>query len=113
MEWFKEFLDAGYAVAGRDPAAAFLTQLNRSPVVRRETEPGTYSLDFSVVPELERQLVDLNERLARLHQGQQTIEAITSIREERDHLVRAIGEAERSLAEAVESLHGSAESSAD
>lgn len=41
-DWYAELLNAGYAVAGRDPQAAFLTQLNRSPVVRRDPEPGVY-----------------------------------------------------------------------
>jgi hypothetical protein len=104
-EWFQELLDRGYAVAGRDPLAAFLTQLNRSPVVRRESEPGTYRLDFEVVSGLERQLLELNQTLARLHQGQQTIEGIASVREERERITRSIDQLQRTLAEAHATLH--------
>jgi hypothetical protein len=104
-EWFQELLDRGYAVAGRDPLAAFLTQLNRSPVVRRESEPGMYRLDFEVVAEIERQLLELNQRLARLHQGQQTIEGIASVRDERERITTSIDQLERTLAEAHATLH--------
>jgi exonuclease VII small subunit len=104
-EWFQELLDHGYAVAGRDPLAAFLTQLNRSPAVLRESEPGTYRLDFEVVSALETQLLDLNQSLARLHQGQQTIEGIASVREERERITASIDQLERTLAEAHATLH--------
>jgi hypothetical protein len=104
-EWFQELVARGYAVAGRDPLAAFLTQLNRSPVVRRESKPGTYRLDFEVVAEIERQLLELNQRLARLHQGQQTIEGIASVRDERERITRSIDQLERTLAEAHATLH--------
>lgn len=104
-EWFQLLLKDGYAVAGRDPLATFLTQLNRSPVVRREAKAGVYRLDYEVVPELERQLIALHQELARLHTGQQTIDQIGSAREQRDRLTTAIDRLERTLEEATATLH--------
>lgn len=104
-EWFDDLIHAGFAIAGRDPLASFLTQLARSPVVRREPEPGVYRLHYEVVGELERELVKLNEELARLHQGQQTIEAITSVQEERERITREVDRLARTLAEATAALH--------
>jgi hypothetical protein len=43
--WFDALMAAGYEVAGKDPLAVFLTQLGRSPVVRRGTQSGVYELD--------------------------------------------------------------------
>src|SRR5262249_47681967 len=44
-QWCDLLLDAGYAIAGKDPLAVFLTQITRSPVVRRSSQPGVYELD--------------------------------------------------------------------
>ena len=41
--WFQQLLGAGFAVAGRDPQAVFLTQPTRSPVVRRTPSPESMS----------------------------------------------------------------------
>lgn len=105
MEWLDELVADGYAVAGRDAPAAFLTQLGRSPVVRREPQPGVYRLHFEAVAALEATLIDLNNQLAQLHHGQQTIEAITSVQEERERITRAIDRVARDLHEATTSLH--------
>jgi hypothetical protein len=104
-EWFRLVLEDGFVVGGRDPLATFLTQLNRSPVVRREAKAGVYRLDYEVVPELERQLIALHQELARLHTGQQTIDQIGSAREQRDRLTAAIDRLERTLEEATTTLH--------
>jgi prefoldin subunit 5 len=104
-EWLEELVAQGYAVAGRDASAAFLTQLGRSPVVRREPAPGVYRLHFEAVAELEATLVDLNSQLAQLHHGQQTIEAITSVQQERERITRAIDRVARDLCEATAALH--------
>jgi hypothetical protein len=104
-DWFQELLEAGYSVGGRDPLAAFLTQLNRSPVVTREAHAGTYRIDYDVIPTLERQLLKLHSELTQLHRGQQTIEGIASVRDRRDELTHAIEQVERTLAEAIATLH--------
>jgi hypothetical protein len=43
--WYELLQEAGYEVAGKDPSAVFLTQISRSPVVRKSTESGVYELD--------------------------------------------------------------------
>src|SRR3954447_18732871 len=44
-EWYELLERAGHEIAGKDPVAVFLTQLSRSPAVRRGTRAGTYELD--------------------------------------------------------------------
>jgi hypothetical protein len=43
--WYELVREAGYGVAGKDPLAVFLTQVTRSPVVRKSSEPGVYEVD--------------------------------------------------------------------
>ena len=43
--WYKLVLEAGFSVAGKDPLAVFLTQLSRSPLVRKTSTPGVYEVD--------------------------------------------------------------------
>jgi hypothetical protein len=103
-EWFKRFSEAGYSIAARDPLANFLTQVSRSPVVRRASDSGTYALDLEAPIDLRKDLYALHEELARLHSGQQTIDGIISLRERRNELLVAIARVERELQEATESL---------
>lgn len=100
-DWLQLLTDAGYGIQGRDPAATFLTQLNRSPVVTRADAPGLYALDLSAPSRLRERLVILNDELLALHQGQQTIEEISSARERRNDLVAEIARTERQLEEAL------------
>lgn len=44
-EWFELLTESGIQVGGRDPVATFLTQITRSPVVRRGGERGLYLVD--------------------------------------------------------------------
>ena len=44
-EWFDLLTQAGHEVAGKDPLAVFLTQITRSPAVRKGARPGEYVLD--------------------------------------------------------------------
>src|SRR5262249_51776741 len=44
-DWYELVEERGLAVAGRAPLAVFLTQLGRSPAVRRGVEAGVYELD--------------------------------------------------------------------
>ena len=48
-EWFALLEQNGYAVAGKDPLAVFLTQLSRSPVVQRGTQSGVYELNAAAL----------------------------------------------------------------
>lgn len=65
QEWFALFRDAGYAVRARDPLGTFLTQITRSPVVRKAGAPGVYALDFEAPLALRKRLHDLESELAR------------------------------------------------
>lgn len=103
-DWYRLVCEAGYGISGRDPLASFLTQISRSPVVIRGDGPGAYLLDLSAPGELRARLDELNAELLSLHEGQQTIEAITSARERRAELITEIGRAERALEEAIEAL---------
>jgi hypothetical protein len=102
--WFSLVAQTGYEIGGRDPRASFLTQISRSPVVTRGAKPGVYRLDLEAPQRLELRLNELRDELAALHQGQQTIEAISSTRERRDNVTAELARVERLLLEAVESM---------
>jgi hypothetical protein len=104
VTWFEQFAESGYAIEARDPLANFLTQVTRSPLVVRATEPGTYALDFDVPRRLREELHNLHVELVNLHHGQQTIEGIVPLREKRNELTSAITRVERELQEATDSL---------
>src|SRR6185312_16269925 len=44
-QWYELLAEAGFRVAGKDPLAVFLTQLSRSPLVRKASAPGVYEVD--------------------------------------------------------------------
>ena len=44
-EWYELLERAGHEIAGKDPLAVFLTQISRSPAVRRGARAGIYELD--------------------------------------------------------------------
>jgi hypothetical protein len=104
MNWLELLYEAGYAIPGRDPAATFLTQLGRSPVVVRADQPGTYVLDLKSPMRLRESLMALNEELLALHHGQQTIEQIASARDRRTELISEIARVERNLEEALAAI---------
>lgn len=103
-EWLSLLDDAGYGIQSRDPAAAFLTQIGRSPVVVRTEKPGIYTLDLDAPLRLRDRLAQLNDELLALHEGQQTIDAIATTRQRRSDLIAEIGRVERALEEALESV---------
>ncbi|HWG56963.1 MAG TPA: hypothetical protein VNT58_10625, partial [Gaiellaceae bacterium] len=103
-EWLSLLSDAGYGIQSADPAAAFLTQIGRSPVVVRADKPGLYALDLEAPERLRRRLEQLNDELLALHEGQQTIEEIATTRERRSELIAQIGRIERALEEALEAV---------
>jgi hypothetical protein len=93
-EWFRALEAAGRPVAGKDPLAVFLTQISRSPVVRRTTHSGVYELDLDAPARLRSRLDRLHARLAEQ----------STDRAERERIVTEIGVAERALDEAERSL---------
>lgn len=104
-EWFALVADAGYQVAGKDPLAVFLTQLSRSPLVRRGTQSGVYELDCDAPDRLRRDLETLQSELRALIAAPSSSTAnLSSIRSRRTALNIEIGKIEKALEEAQESL---------
>ncbi|ADB51458.1 hypothetical protein [Conexibacter woesei] len=98
--WFHELETAGHHVAGKDPLAVFLTQISRSPVVRRTSRSGVYELDFDAPANLRARLERLHARLSE----QSHAPGSAADRVERDRVVAEIAIAERALDEAEGAL---------
>jgi hypothetical protein len=88
-EWFDLLTRQGHAVAGKDPLAVFLTQLSRSPVLRKGARPGHYELDRQAPARLKR-------KLDRLHR-----EFLSANRAQRTRITAEIARTERQLDEAA------------
>ena len=99
--WFELLEEAGFSVAGKDPLATFLTQLSRSPAVRKSTESGVYELDRGAAQRLRRRVDDLHDELRRLT-GRQSGNA-AAVRALRSELNAELGRVEKALDE-VEAL---------
>jgi chromosome segregation ATPase len=99
-EWFKLLGAAGYSVAGKDPLAVFLTQISRSPVVRKGTQAGVYELDLESPARLRRELNRLQSELRDLADEPQSTLSLAQVRSRRERLTTAIGRLERELEEA-------------
>jgi hypothetical protein len=91
-EWFALLAREGHAVAGKDPLAVFLTQLTRSPVVRKSSTPGHYELDRQAAQRLKRRI----DRLQR--------EYLTAARAQRTQITAEIARTEKQLDEATRAL---------
>lgn len=111
MDWFKLLRDAGYGVDAQDPQAAFLTQITRSPVVRRADAPGTYALDPDAPRLLRDRLRALESKLAERAVQASEPDSVAQVREERQALVRELHATERRLEEALRVLGSPAPSS--
>jgi chaperonin cofactor prefoldin len=104
-EWFELLNEAGHSVAGKDPLAVFLTQLSRSPLVRRGTQSGVYELDLHAPARLRRRLQDLQAELRELTTTASSATTdLSSIRNRRMALNLEIGKVERALEETEETL---------
>ena len=104
-EWFGLLADAGYSVAGKDPLAVFLTQLSRSPLVRRGTQSGVYELELQAPVRLRRWLHDLRSQLRELTAtpSSETTD-LSSVRGRRMALNLEITKVEKALEEAEATL---------
>jgi len=103
-EWFELVLQAGYGVAGKDPLAVFLTQLSRSPAVRKGTETGVYELDRAAVRRVRQRLDALHDELRELAAAPSAPTAPTdlaAVRARRAQLHAEIGQVEKALEEAA------------
>ena len=104
--WFDLLRRRGFLPAGKDPLATFLTQISRSPVVRRSTEPGIYSLDLSFPTRAARQLDQLRSELGHAHElpDDASVADVARARERKAQLRAKTDALERSLDEARRSL---------
>jgi hypothetical protein len=106
-EWFTLVQAAGFTIAGKDPLAVFLTQLSRSPAIRRGTQSGVYELDRSAPRRLRRRRDELHAELRALTSTPSDTADLAGIRARRAELHAEIGQVEKALEE-VESLLGPA-----
>jgi hypothetical protein len=102
--WYELLTHAGFGIRARDPLGTFLTQISRSPIVQKVDGPGLYRLDIEAPRQLHTKLRRLQDELTQLHGGQQTLDAIASVRGRRAELTADIARVERALEEAVAAL---------
>jgi hypothetical protein len=105
-DWFQLLTTRGFMPAGKNPLATFLTQVGRSPVVKRTTTSGTYVLDPEFAVRARGRLITLAAELAATQElsANATVEDIARTRERRALLTAEIQETERDLDEALRSL---------
>jgi ABC-type phosphate transport system auxiliary subunit len=89
-DWYELLTAAGQTIAGKDPLAVFLTQLSRSPALRKGPRAGVYALDRHAAARLRGTLAALHEELRELSVGDSA---------RRAELTAEIGRAERALEE--------------
>jgi hypothetical protein len=100
-QWYELLERAGHTIAGKDPLAVFLTQISRSPAVRRGNRAGVYELDRGAAHRLRQQLDALQRDLNTLSATGSTHDAT---RARRRHLNAEINRAERALEEVTRLL---------
>jgi hypothetical protein len=98
--WYDALRAAGLEVAGKDPLAVFLTQLSRSPVVRKGTQSGVYELDPHAPRRLREQLDALHAQLRGLTATPAATADLTAIRARRAAITTQITQVEKALEEA-------------
>jgi hypothetical protein len=103
-EWFALLGTAGHEIAGKDPLAVFLTQLSRSPAVRKGTRAGVYELDRQAAPRLRATLDTLHHELRELTATNRGDKDLAAIRARRAQLTADIGRTERALEEVTRVL---------
>jgi hypothetical protein len=105
-DWFELLTAQGFMPGGKDPLATFLTQISRSPLVKRTTSAGVYVLDHEFTRRARKRLTSLAEQLSETQalSAQDTVEQIATARERRARLTAEIQETERQLHEALRSL---------
>lgn len=103
--WYRLLSERGILVSGKNPEASFLTQISRSPVVRRGSRPGTYYLDYAFPERAQERLDQLRTAFSRsLITGAATSGEIHQAQVRREELAREIRAVERALREARRSL---------
>ncbi len=106
-EWFQLLVAEGHEIDGKDPLATFLTQVTRSPVIRRQPdEPGVYRIDVEAgseaalreLDEAQAELAALRHALAQARERAHEA-AIEDVRRRLGRAERRAAAAERALAE--------------
>jgi hypothetical protein len=105
--WYELLVDAGFTVAGKDPVAVFLTQLSRSPLVRKSSAPGVYEVDRDAPLRIRDRLERLQAELREVTVAAPGPVELGTVRARRHELDLAISQQERALEEALRVLpHG-------
>jgi hypothetical protein len=102
--WYELVTDAGYAVVGKDPLAVFLTQVTRSPLVRKAAQPGVYEIDRQAPLRIRQRLEKLQLELREVTLDAASPTDLAAVRARRHELDVAISQLERALEEAVRVL---------
>jgi hypothetical protein len=102
--WYELVEQAGYRVAGKDPLAVFLTQVTRSPVVRKATQPGVYEVDRQATLRIRQRLERLQAELREVTLASDGPIELSAVRARRHDLDVAISQQERALEEALRVL---------
>ena len=90
---------------GRTPLAVFLTQITRSPVIRKSTESGVYELDRQAPLRLRQRLERLNAELREVRTDVTPDPSeLETARTRRHELNVSISQIERALEEALRVL---------
>ena len=104
-EWYVLLQEAGFAVAGKDPLATFLTQLSRSPAVSKSTQAGVYELDRGAMGRLRARRDALQRELRASAATHGLGEEAAALRARRTELNAELGRVEKAMEE-VEALFG-------
>ena len=104
--WYELLVEAGFKVAGKDPVAVFLTQLSRSPLVRKTSAPGVYEVDREAPLRIRDRLERLQAELREVTGASAGPVELGAVRARRHELDVAISQQERALEEAVRVLRG-------
>ena len=95
-------------MAGKDPLATFLTQLSRSPAVRKTTEAGVYQLDSEAPDRLRRRLGELQAELRAVTGSPSATDDLAAVRRRREQVLVEVAQVERALEEVLRMFDGGA-----
>lgn len=97
-EWLGWLHEEGLDAAGKKPDATFLTQLARSPMVRRTAQDGVYVLDLELFVQRRQRLHELHGQLAQVPPPEQ-LAMLGDVRQQRRELEHEVARAERAVEE--------------
>ncbi len=106
-QWYDLLVNAGFRVAGKDSLAVFLTQLSRSPLVRKASAPGVYEVDHQAPRRIRHRLDRLQIELREVTVAAPGPIELGEVRARRHELDLAISQQERALEEALRVLASS------